>query len=433
MGTEISLDVGNLELIWSKNHPGPDHSCLFHEAERTTIQREEIYEYSCPNGFQSTVAAVLPRLELLGHTLERARKEYETAIAINTRRRLEYTEDAGTPPPTSNYLTFDDVLVVVKSFRAKDLSKEIDDEEPGAKRVLAPELMQRLPWYDVWDYGGRSFEIDTVFSERTSAEYILGGFEPYTAIRLLAENPSNLECPVTWDYGPLVSNGWAVEDEFRITRRDRDCFLIVTEGGSDAAMLRHAIELLRPEIRDFFRYIDMEEGYPFSGTGQLHKFVQGLVAMRVPLNVVAVYDNDAEGFAAFQKTQQLKLLPSYRVCILPALSELSSFPTIGPTGASFADINRRAASLECYLDLNRRGLPEVQAQWGGLNESVGAYQGSLQGKTQFMNDFLRYRGFADRRGEYNFSKLEKVLDVVVGACVDIASSSAQSALANRLR
>lgn len=58
---------------------------------------------------------------------------------------------------------------------------------------------------------------------------------------------------------------------------------------------------------------------------------------------------------------------------------------------------------------------------------------SLQGKTQFMNDFLRYRGFADRRGEYNFSKLEKVLDVVVGACVDIASSSAQSALANRLR
>lgn len=433
MGTYISLDVGAIEIAWSKNHPGLDHSCLFHETDRVEIQHDWSGEDDCQMGFRSTVAAVLPRIELLGHTLDRARREYETAITINSRERLEYAEAVGEPAPSTDYLAFDEILTIAKSIPAKGLSKEIDEKNQEPKRVLASGLVSRLPWYSVEDYRGRSFEIDTVFSESTSAEYVLGGFDPYTIIRLLAENPANLDCPVTWDYGPLVSGGYAREEEFAINRRDRDCFLIVTEGGSDAVILRRAIELLRPQVRDFFRYIDMEEGYPFSGTGQLHKFIQGLVAMRVPLNVVAVYDNDAEGFAAFQKTSSLKLLPSYRVCILPELAALSSFPTMGPTGASLADINRRAASLECYLDLNRRGLPEVQVQWGGFNESAGSYQGSLRGKTQFMNDFLGYRGGADRRGDYDFAKLEKVLDVVLGACVDIASTSGQSMLAKRLR
>ncbi|MQW88685.1 HEPN/Toprim-associated domain-containing protein [Sinorhizobium saheli] len=345
MGTYISLDVGTIEITWSNNHPGPDHSCLFHETDRVDIRHDWSGDDACQKGFRSTVAAVLPRIELLGHTLDRARREYETAVTINTRERRDYAEAVGEPAPSTGYLTFDEILTIVRSLRAKDLSKEIDEEDQEPKRILASKLMQSLPWYGVEEYGGRSFDLDTIFSESTSAEYVLGGFDPYTIIRLLAENPDNLDCPVTWDYGPLVSSGWAREEEFAINRRDRDCFLIVTEGGSDAVILRRAIELLRPQIRDFFRYIDMEEGYPFSGTGQLHMFIQGLVAMRVPLNVVAVYDNDAEGFAAFQKTNSLKLIPSYRVCILPELAELSSFPTTGPTGTSLADINRQSRLL----------------------------------------------------------------------------------------
>lgn len=433
MGTYITLDIGKMELIGSKNDPGIDHGCLFHEKDRKPIARDQDYAYECPNGFQTTLSEVLPRLEMLGHTLSVARQEYESAVDINIRRRVEYAKDAEEPEPSFNFFSFDEILEIAAELDPSALSTAIDEDDEQPIRILAQELMERLPWYDAWDYAGRSYEPDTVFSQSTSAEYVLGGFHPYTVMRLLAENPRNLSSFVTWDYGPLVSNGYAREEEFTCSRRDQDCFLIVTEGGSDAAMLRHAISLLRPQIADFFRYIDMEEGYPFSGTGQLHKFMQGLVAMRVPLNVVAVYDNDAEGVAAHGKTNALKLLASYRVCILPDLDEFSRFPTTGPTGLAMADINRRAASLECYLDLSRRGLPEVVVQWGGFNDIAGSYQGSLKGKTQFMNDFLGYRGKEDRRGAYDFMKLEKVLDVLVGACVEIATEAAASMQARRLR
>jgi hypothetical protein len=433
MGTYITFEIGKMELIGSKNDPGIDHGRLFHEKDRKAIQRDQDYAYECPNGFQTTLSEVLPRLEMLGHTLSVARQEYESAVDINMRRRVEYAKDADEPEPSLSFFSFDEILEIAAELDPSALSTAIDEDDEKPIRILAQELMERLPWHDAWDYAGRSYEPDTVFSQSTSAEYVLGGFHPYSVMRLLAENPRNLNALVTWDYGPLVSNGYASEEEFTCSRRDQDCFLIVTEGGSDAAMLRHAISLLRPQIADFFRYIDMEEGYPFSGTGQLHKFMQGLAAMMVPLNVVAIYDNDAEGFAAYGKTNALKLLASYRVCILPNLDEFSRFPTTGPTGPAMGDINRRAASLECYLDLSRRGLPDVVVQWGGFNDIVGSYQGSLKGKTQFMNDFLGYRGKEDRRGAYDFMKLEKVLDVLVGACVAIASEAAASTQATRLR
>ncbi|MDX0661031.1 HEPN/Toprim-associated domain-containing protein [Sinorhizobium medicae] len=80
MGTYITLDIGKMELIGSKNDPGIDHGRLFHEKDRKAIQRDQDYAYVCPNCFQTTLSEVLPRLEMLGHTLSVARQEYESAV-----------------------------------------------------------------------------------------------------------------------------------------------------------------------------------------------------------------------------------------------------------------------------------------------------------------------------------------------------------------
>lgn len=422
MGTEITLDVGVIELTYAKNHPGMDHGCLFHECNRK-IHAPSDDQDPCSSYFQTTVAEVVTRVEMLGHTLASARQEYEVAVDIARRKVAEFFEYSDNPGETPKYLTFDQLLDVVRDIPASRLSTDIDDRSQNPKRIAIPKTLGSLPWEDMDSYIGRSFESDSIYSESTSAEYILGGFDPYTAIRLLAENPENLHATVTWDYGPLVGAGWAEEEEFNISLDDRRTFLIITEGSSDAAILRHAIKLLMPEVGDFFRYIDMEEGYPFSGTGQLHKFIQGLIAMRVPLNVVAIYDNDAEGYATYLRTKELKLPSSYRTTMLPELPELAAFPTSGPRGEVNCDINRRAASLECYLDLNRTGLPPALIQWGAFNESVELYQGALKSKTQFMKDFLAFKGLPNRHGKYDMDKLRPVVKRIVDTCVSIAEAT----------
>ena len=45
----------------------------------------------------------------------------------------------------------------------------------------------------------------------------------------------------------------------------------------------------------------MEEGYPFSGAGNLCEFVQGLISITVQNNVIVVFDNDAEGVVSFNQ------------------------------------------------------------------------------------------------------------------------------------
>src|SRR5690606_17459038 len=98
----------------------------------------------------------------------------------------------------------------------------------------------------------------------------------YTVLRLLADNPSAKDLPVTWAYNEVEEGGWASRDTFVRTVQGADRFLLVTEGSSDAAILRHALALLQPQLADFFHFVDMDKGYPFSGTGQLYNFVKGL-------------------------------------------------------------------------------------------------------------------------------------------------------------
>ena len=50
-----------------------------------------------------------------------------------------------------------------------------------------------------------------------------------------------------------------------------------------------------------------------------------------------------------------------RLSQLPALPELTQFRTAGANGAGAADINSRAAAIECYFDLafGRRRQPKI--------------------------------------------------------------------------
>lgn len=111
----------------------------------------------------------------------------------------------------------------------------------------------------------------------SSAAQGMENISAYTILHLLASNPTASGLPVQWAFNDVEQGGWAKRSQFIRPVNPSARFLIVTEGSSDAAILKHALKLLRPHIADFFDFVDMEEGYSFSGTGNLFKFVQGLI------------------------------------------------------------------------------------------------------------------------------------------------------------
>ncbi|MBL1406509.1 MAG: hypothetical protein COC00_011040 [Rhizobiales bacterium] len=427
----MALSIGGIDVSWSKNSMGMNHGHLFQEKDRRRFQSDQIdYDYfkdkdeddelaAMEIGFIKPLRDVLPRLELLGYSLARVKQDYERA-AEDSAEDNRLTTEIGIPK-TDKSVDFETFLSFIREFAIKDLDTTaiFDLDEVGQTKIRGRfnrrEVVEKFPFFDPNE--------DQAYSELSYFGGLVGFLLPYSILRVLAENPDNLSVSVTWQYGPLVEAGWEKPDLFNPLVRRRETFLIATEGSSDAHILRHAIDLLRPEMSDFFRFIDMSDRHPFPGTGNLHKFAEGLCKIDVHNQLVLVYDNDAEGRYTFMRTQKLGLPDNMRVALLPDLEEFKLFPTIGPDGQGEMNINGRAAAIECYLDLTSPKTPDPVVRWSKFFSDLDAYQGVLESKGQFMKAFLNLRSETMGTSGYDFSKINCVLDALYWECVSIAENA----------
>jgi hypothetical protein len=390
MGSIVTLGLGRLEVDWGKNSHYANHSKLFLPSDKKLVshfygdpQTEGIIEELKP-GLARPLHSVKRRLELLGYNMATVRRQYEEAAA---------TLPDGYDVPETSFDLFAKTLAAV-DVRKVALDPFFADHSLGdfaARSILGdPEFTktaENLKGLSRWD--GQFFE----------------NLDPYVVLRLLAENPANLDLEVQWRYADLVDGGWAEEDSMFEALSAADRWLIVTEGSSDGHIIRKALDLLRPDITDFFDFVDMSENYPFTGTGNLFRFCQGLAQIRIQNKVLVIFDNDAAGREAQRKVDNLPLPSNMRVVRLPDLPECRRFPTIGPNGKAEEDINGRGVSIELFLDLRGEDLPCVR--WTAYNSSTETYQGELLRKEIYTKQFMEARSFG---ANYDTSKLQGLLD-----------------------
>lgn len=423
MGTEITLDVAGVSVTYSKNHRGIDHGSIFQEDDRKAVKSDQLdYDWYENEGedptpsemaFTRRLKDVVPRLELLGFSLERVGREYDAVVQnwLEERQSLQDDEDEATP----DVMTFVEFLEFVNAYPLDCLDDTFvlgsdDASEAKIRGRFAGMELERFPLYRPYD--------TQAYSERTFFGGLVDILHPYSVLRLLAE--ANGDAAVVWQYGPLVEGGYAPEREFVPHARRTETFLIATEGSSDVHILKHALALLRPGIADFFRFIDVSESHPFSGTGNLVRFAEGLAKIDVQNQVIFVFDNDAEGLDAHQKLSTLNLPANMRRIMLPELDAFRAFPAEGPEGLHSSDINRRAAAIECYLDLDVGGYPPAKVLWTNYKKGLGIYQGALEFKESYIKEFLKQTRETLSAGSYDVRKIEAVLDLLIAECTAMA-------------
>ncbi len=432
MGTEILLNVGGVTVDWSKNMRGVDHGPLYQEQDRKRLVCEQIdyasfeKEEGSPAAFEMAftrpLGAVVPRLEMLGFSLETVRGAYDAATRQwrEDRHALnDMLETNGENEKNPEPMSFDEYLEFVRAHPIGNLSDEfiIDDDFDRVKKVanrFGSTQLARIPS----DSEGKSW----AYSEKSFFGAVVGFLDPYVTLRLLAECQQNRDLTVDWQYGPLVENGWATIEEFVPCAQRRQTFLIATEGSSDVHILTHAIKLLRPEVADFFRFIDVSERHPFSGTGGLVKFAEGLAKIDVQNKIIFLFDNDAEGVEALELVRRFKLPSNMSTLVLPDLEEFHQFPAQGPDGIKNTNINGRAAAIECYLDLNLPQYEPARVVWTNYKKERGVYQGALEYKESYAKKFFDQTG-ETIQGGYNVSKIERVLDALMNECCQLAAVS----------
>jgi len=425
MSTPITLTVGDIELTYNTGYMGMDHGMLYQERDRQRRQPPYVdYEYCAQHSqdvtqsemcFCRTLGSMVSRLELLGYTLNTVQAEYEFQSALDHDQYL--VSLSGGPHP--DRLSFQQFVAFIRAHAVRDLSSECNGTYDAGYarsegRFSNEPAIALLP-------GGDGDRNAGGYSERSHFGDLISFLGPYSTLRILAENPANLDLDVVWDYGNFVDAGWAKNEDFIAGARRSQTYLIATEGTSDTHILKRSFALLRQDIEDFFRFIDIEERHPFSGTGNLSKFAEGLVKIDVQNRVVFLFDNDAEGIDTYRSLQRFTFPVNMRSMVLPDLEELRDFPARGPSGVEDADINGRAAAIECYLDLRLNNRPPAQVTWTNYKDSLGIYQGALDFKDSYAKAFYDASPDSIASGKYDASKLHMVLQSIYTQCSDMAA------------
>lgn len=429
MGTSIELKVSGVSLDYAKNNMGNDYGYLFQGPDLVRRLCDGInYDYYRDHpeeddnlaeselAFVRPLSRVVPRLKVLGHALESARSEYEAVAADAT--EISRMESEG---QRQEFLTFDEFCALANLFPLTSLAQtyveyEIVDRDTVSQGRFADhaERFARIPWTE------RS---DMYWSEASYLSSKVCILSAASMLLIFALDPRNADAEVMWQFGNIVNAGWVSRDAFAAGAQREQAILVATEGASDARIQRRALDLLCPDVADFFRFIDGDERHHFWGTGNLVRFAEGLLRIDIQNQVLFLLDNDAEGIDAYRKLKELKMPGNLRVMVLPDIEELRSFPALGPEGLSNCDINGRAAAIECYLDLNLPDYPPAQVIWSNYKRELGLWHGALEHKESYDRYFMRQDSQALASGRYDLAKLNQVLEALVAEASLLSSQA----------
>lgn len=386
MSAIITLGIENLEIERGKSSYFFDHSKLFEKSDK----KEVPYYYADKEviirmAFCANLRKVKDRLELLGYSLNKCKKLFEFHKEFD-----EVDED----------VSFDEVLEIIKKFNIEKISTKYYQEG-----------------YDFGDFGKYVIANEPEFSELSSYVgenyYFLENIDTYVILRMFLEKEENLNYNLIWRYWGNINDGIVSKENIYQELSPSEKYLIVTEGSSDSFILKKSLEILKPHIRDFFTFVDMKEHYPFTGTGNLHRFIQGLVSIGIINKIIVLFDNDSSGIEKYKLTKKLHIPNNMQVLRLPDLNGFDNFRCIGPSGETFENINCKAISIEHFLDLNYHQTEPPIVRWTNFNEITNTYQGSLIKKEKYIKEFSSIR----ENNSYDFTKLHYLLNEIYNACI----------------
>jgi hypothetical protein len=208
--------------------------------------------------------------------------------------------------------------------------------------------------------------------------------------------------------------------------------IVLTEGSSDAELLRGALEVLHPHLTDLVQFLDFDalpSGQRASGGARdIAPKIRTLLGSGIKQRIVAVYDNDLAGRTALAELRRHPLPPDVAATCYPDLELARAYPAYGQPGTPeqhriiATDINGTAASIELYLGRDSLTNPEdgdlYPVKWTRESRH-GRFQGVVDHKKavqdHFRNKLLTARANSGCLPDQDWSGVLLLLDHVLHA------------------
>lgn len=378
MGEYIGIRIKNHEYLSCKNSFG-DLLSIFSKDDLHIEQAYDEDETYTKRYFTTTVLKARMALDCLGHTLTAAKADFEKSKAAD----LEYCEDDEKYKEIEEHFTFDEWEKAVKKF-ARILSIDIYDYSNNKFENLDKEGKKKLSFTEKTVIGTSPF----IFEDRY---YGLNYEEvnPWNIFRVILDAFDTDEI-VELDYTNLFDCGWCDEvpndEEYNVPKT-----IILTEGKFDVEVISKSIELLYPHMKKFYSFINFAEYKVQGSTNFLTHYLKAFIASGIQNRVIAIYDNDSAGKGELINLSNISIPENFRIMCLPNLDFANHYPTLGPSGKEYMDINGKACSIELFLgrDVLTECSELIPIQWKGFNEQTQTYQGEIMKKSLIQDNFRK--------------------------------------------
>ena len=410
LGSYCTVYFDDVDVCSAKSAVPDDFSALFQESDRLVRTSRYAGDADPEVVYETTRDVVLARLDLLGCTSQVARERLSKWIK-------------GKKATWEGYASGGDLDWAEETADA--LGKfTIEDWYARVPKVLATRHT-REQYIDV---------IDRHMNGNASSWLWFDGYNSLVGFRAILDAHTHVK-KVTRDISDLIQGGWLDADE-RAWEGHRSENLvrmgplaptvILAEGRSDIHVLKRSLSVLFPERQKYFSFFEHAELSVDGGTAYLVKFLKAFAAARVPLRLVAIFDNDTTGLQAHRQAQHIGFPENMILLRLPDVDIAREYPTIGPQGFHSVDVNGQAASIELYL--GRKALTTNghlrRVRWTGYDKAADAYQGKVESKDDVERSFFRdldaYVRSSDARDA--FPELVEVWETIFAAVEESAEA-----------
>lgn len=391
MGSYCGIHFDDLSICDSKSIIPDDWAVLFQERDRREQSGrppsdQEDEEQSRTVDYVATRDSIVSRLAILGATEEATRRAFQAWLFEERLTWKMYAEEWA----NDGHLGKHAILI----------AQELEDLDYDRWCNLASEVLQTR--YDFTRLDARQADADPFkkqFYESDGSYLWFAGYGSHINLRALLDAAKDAK-EVRLDISDLIDNEYVRGDEPISTRaRDKAPYqiqtlaptMVMAEGSTDLLALRLGLQYLYPDLFDYFSFFNHAELSVDGGAAYLVKFLKAIAAARSTSRILAIFDNDTTGLQAYYQAKALALPSNFVVARYPDSDIARAYPTVGPGGPLVMDVNGQAAGIELYLGrdalLYRNELRPVR--WTGYNQSVGKYQGEVEGKGKVLETFQR--------------------------------------------
>lgn len=364
--SEIYLYIDGFPVLASKDWVNPYAMLLFTEEDKKIFDRklkdrpyfvgwnidekkeqyaehsETVYQYC------TTVKTAIERLNILGFTNVKVEGGFKETLK-HTINSIKGSILDSNPPAWNEFKKKESQMLKNSNFESfKKAFQEIKENKITAHKYELPPLSDLAKFLLRQSYDWRFRYPDQ---------------HPLHYLRFMLEC-CDIEAKVILDFTDLVRSGFATKEanirdiSIKNTRRDHEVFskiLVLTEGESDANILKIALEKLYPDLSNYYlfmpfhlREISPSSKIPGSAQALLQR-IKSFAACQINNRIIGVFDNDYEGRKALEQIDPRALPDNIKLISYPDIKANEKYPISNGSNGNYENINGRAAFLETYF------------------------------------------------------------------------------------